>query len=520
MLARGGMAEVFLARMSGVGGFAKLLVIKRILPHLNDDPEFHEMFLNEGRVAARLNHSNVCQVYELGEVDGEVFLAMEYLEGLSWFDLIPLLPRGRGVELRVTATVLGQICEGLRYAHEFTAVDGTPMPIVHRDVSPQNLFITTEGVCKLLDFGVSKVLTEGTRTRTGMLKGKLPYMAPEQIRGEPIDARADVFSMGVVLWESLTGARLFQRDSDYQIWRAITESEIPRVTARVSGLPPQIDHVVARALERTVEKRYPSIRAFAADLREVADRVGGPFDTSTLSQILKSLGAGKLVERNDKVSRAIGRPSRVSDPPPLPAAITEPNPIVEPSVTHSIALRDASVKLRRKPRGWRIAIVVGALAIVAGVIGALMSARDGSSPVAAVADDAHVMIAVADRDAAAMEGVVGDQGATATDDNEIEVVDDPATPTKRRVRPRRKAEPAKTAVDAGVVAEPGFYSVDSKPYATIYIDDKSYGETPLFKLQLPAGKHRVRAVRADGKSQKLTITITPGKLFSSGTLGW
>ena len=110
------MAEVFLARMSGVGGFAKLLVIKRILPHLNDDPEFHEMFLNEGRVTARLNHSNICQVYELGEVDGVVFLAMEYLEGLPWSDLAPLLPRGRGVEMRVAATVLGQICEGLRFA--------------------------------------------------------------------------------------------------------------------------------------------------------------------------------------------------------------------------------------------------------------------------------------------------------------------------------------------------------------------------------------------------------------------
>ncbi|HEY5923968.1 MAG TPA: protein kinase [Kofleriaceae bacterium] len=551
MLARGGMAEVFLARMSGVGGFAKLLVIKRILPHLNDDPEFHEMFLNEGRVAARLNHSNLCQVYELGEVDSEVFLAMEYLEGLPWSDLVRLLPRGRGVELRVTATVLGQICEGLRYAHEFTDVDGTPMPIVHRDVSPQNLFITTEGVCKLLDFGVSKVLTEGTRTRTGMLKGKLPYMAPEQIRGEPIDARADVFSMGVVLWEALTGARLFQRDTDYQIWRAITEQEIPRVTARVPGLPPQIDHVVARALDRTVAKRYPSIRAFAVDLREVADRVGGPFDTSTLSQVLKSLGAGKLAERNEKVSRAIGRPARASDPPPLPAAITQPNPIIEPSDTHSIALRDASVKLKRKPRGWRIAVGVGVLAIGAGVIGAVVASRDASAPSssAAIAEDAHVMVAVVEPAATSDAPGEGAQGSAAggwpggaaggsagvaaggsagdatpsspPDDLDLEVVVDPVTPTKRRIvrKPKRKAEPVKAPAEA-VVAEPGFYSVDSKPYATIYIDGKSYGETPLFKVSLAPGKHRVRAVRADGKSKQLTITIAPGKLFSSGTLGW
>jgi serine/threonine-protein kinase len=510
LLARGGMAEVFLARMHGVGGFAKLFVIKRILPHLNDDPEFHEMFLNEGRVTARLGHSNICQVYELGEVDGEMFLAMEYLEGLAWSDLVKLLPRGRGVELRVTATVLGQICEGLRYAHEYVDVDGTPMPIVHRDVSPQNLFITTEGVCKLLDFGVSKVLTEGTRTRTGMLKGKLPYMAPEQIRGEPTDVRADVFSIGVVLWESLTGARLFQRESDYQIWRAITAEEIPRVTSKVAGLPPQIDHVIARALERDINKRYPSIRAFASDLREAADLVGGTFDTATLSQILKSLGAGKLAERNEKVSRAIGRPARVSDPPPLPAAITQSMPAMEQSDTHSIQLRAESVKLRRRPRGWRSAIVVLVFAMAV-VVAALVWLRDSPPTVAATTvEDAHVMVVVSSADAAVVE---------AEPDIIVEPPEAPAKPHVPR-RPKKKVEPPKAPpVDAGV-AEPGFYSVDSKPYATIFIDDRSYGETPLFKVQLPAGKHHVRAVTADGKTKRFSITIQPDKLFSSGTLGW
>jgi serine/threonine-protein kinase len=529
------MAEVFLARMQGVGGFAKLLVIKRILPHLNDDPEFREMFLHEGRVNARLNHSNICQVYELGEVDNEVFLAMEYLEGLAWADLVPLLPRGRGVELRVAATVLGQIAEGLRYAHEFVDVDGTSMPIVHRDVSPQNLFITTEGVCKLLDFGVSKILTEGTRTRTGMLKGKLPYMAPEQIRGEAIDARADVFSIGVVLWEALAGERLFQRDSDYQIWKAITEEDIPPVTTRVPGLPPQIDHVIARALERDAARRYPSIRAFSADLREVADRAGGTFDASTLSQILKSLGAGKLAERNDKVSRAIGRPAKAADPVPLPAAITQTLPTIEPSETHSIALRDASVKLRRRPRGRRRIVVVvgGALAVASGIAMAVWT--HDPATVASAQLDAPVALAVAPTDAAEapaedetpepediaidtdkpVDGAKPADGVNPTDGAK------PEPPARRPVRrPAKKvAEVHKLPLDAGV-AESGFYSVDSKPYATIYIDDRSYGETPLFKVSLPAGKHRVKAVRADGKSQRVSITIQPGKLFSSGTLSW
>src|SRR5262245_2604642 len=193
LLARGGMAEVYLARMSGAGGFAKLLVIKKMLPHLSDDPAFVEMFLNEGRIAARLSHPNICQVYELGEADGDLFLAMEYLEGLAWSELLPLLPRDSDHRLRCAATVVGQLCEALRHAHEFRDLDGTARPVIHRDVSPQNLFVTTAGVCKLLDFGVSKVLTEPSRTHTGMWKGKLPYMAPERIRGEPADPRADVF---------------------------------------------------------------------------------------------------------------------------------------------------------------------------------------------------------------------------------------------------------------------------------------------------------------------------------------
>ena len=533
MLARGGMAEVYLARMSGVGGFAKLLVIKRILPHLNDDPDFVAMFVNEGRVAARLDHPNICHVYELGEVEGEVFLAMEYLDGLAWSELSPLVPRGRGVELRVAATVIGQICEGLRYAHEYRDVDGTPMPIVHRDVSPQNLFITTEGVCKLLDFGVSKVLTEGSRTRTGMLKGKLPYMAPEQIRGEAIDARADVFSMGVVLWEALTKERLFARDSDYQIWKAITDEEIPRPTSRVAGLPPQIDAVVARALSRDVAARYPTIRAFASELRDVTAAVGGTFDQPTLRDILKSLGAGKLADRHAKVSTALGRPIKSSQPPPIPAAITSENPVVtevdptrplmtEPSITSSIALRDESVRVRRKSKLLPAALALSMVAVGAAIAIALWTADPPSSISSAGSAESESGISSGSNVALAQPVVATtpERQPAEPQGSAPEPNDTPKVAKKRAAtKPAPKKPPPKPQPEPAV-AEPGFFSIDSKPYATIYIDDKSYGDTPLFKVSLPAGKHRVRAVRADGKSQRLTITIQPGKLTSSGTLAW
>ena len=515
LLARGGMAEVFLARITGVGGFAKLLVIKRILPHLTGDPEFVEMFLNEGRIAARLSHPNVCQVFELGEVDGDLFLAMEYLDGLVWADLIPLVPRGDGFELRCAAAVIGQICEGLRYAHELCDVHGTPTPVVHRDVSPQNLMITTDGICKLLDFGVSKVLTEGSRTRTGMLKGKLPYMAPEQIRGERVDPRADVFSMGVVLWESLTGERLFNRDSDYLIWRAITEDDIPPVTAKQPTLPPAIDAVVARALERDPAQRYPSIGAFATELRQVADLLGGPLPSAALADVVRSLAGPELAERAQRVSRAVKSPERES---PLGGGsaltLTDVQPVIEPSTTKpSIALRDESVRLGRRPDARaRRAASLAAIAVVLGLgVAAAWWARGGGEPADAalrgIASDASV--AATSVDAATVDAAPPVDDELASDEQLIELDPGPRDPPRPARRRPSHAE-----------SEPGLYSVDSSPYATIFIDGKSYGATPLFKVPLSPGRHHVRAVRGDGRSKRLTITIAPGKLVTSGTLAW
>jgi serine/threonine protein kinase len=561
-LARGGMAELLLARLVGVGGFAKVVAIKRMLPHLSEDPGFVDMFLNEGRIAARMSHPNVCQVYELGEVDGQLYLAMEYLEGLSWEDLTPLFPRGHGFELRITAGVLGQACDGLHYAHSLTDADGQPTPIVHRDVSPQNLFVTTEGICKVLDFGVSKVLTEGPRTRTGMIKGKLPYMAPEQIRGEAVDPRADVFSAGVVLWEALTGERLFVRDSDYQIWKAVTEEEIPLVTAKVRGLPPAIDGVVMRALARDPERRYPTIRALAQDLRQVANALGGPLDPPEIAEAIRSMAAVALAERAKKVNAALGSGPRSSAPRLEDARAEPPDPAVtDPGTTQqeipqteaeiSMVLRDESIAIARRPeprrgRRWPLAMVLGLLVLVGGVtVWAVTRGREAKKQPAAPTATAPA-ITVGSGGGFELGGAGGirynaDGGATLGDPKTgISFAgggsgigsgsgSGSAGAAGSGVVEKRKKDRKKTGGDTSELidpatpsapAEPGLYSVDSKPYATIYIDGKKIDTTPVFKVKLAPGSHTVKAVREDGTEQRFSVTIESGEHLSSGVLKW
>src|SRR5689334_11543629 len=241
-LAVGGMAELFVARKPGLAGFEKLVVIKRVLPNLARDPRLVERFLDEARLAARIAHSNVCHVHDLGSVGGEYFLAMEYLEGVTMVDLIKALARTRPAnDLSLIGGLMGQACEGLHYAHELADHAGEPLGVVHRDVSPHNLFVCADGVLKVLDFGIAKARTAQAKTRTGFVQGKYAYMAPEQLRGRSVDRRVDVFALGVVLFEAVTGRRLFLRETEYDILRAIAKEPIPRARSIRPDIPESLD---------------------------------------------------------------------------------------------------------------------------------------------------------------------------------------------------------------------------------------------------------------------------------------
>jgi eukaryotic-like serine/threonine-protein kinase len=268
-IAAGGMAEIFSARMTGAGGFEKTVALKRILPELAGRPEYVNMFLDEARIAASLDHPNIVQVYDIDQVEGQYFMTMEYLRGHDLrFVLKELRRSGAGMPMALALRVVSEVASGLHYAHEKRGLDGQPLGIVHRDISPKNIFITFDGVVKLLDFGIAKAHQRLSVTRTGTLKGRYPYMAPEQVVDDAVDARADVFALGICLWEMTTMRRLFQGKSAYEILKKIRDDRVTRPSEIVPGYPPAVEKVVMRALTKDRDRRYQSCLAMQRDLED------------------------------------------------------------------------------------------------------------------------------------------------------------------------------------------------------------------------------------------------------------
>ncbi len=267
-LARGGMGIVFLALVRGPGGFNKLFCVKVLRGQMAEDQKLVSMFLEEARLAAKLNHPNVVQTIEVGSDAGQHFIAMEYLEGQS---LHSIQARARRMDmpfpLGYQLHVLVQLLEGLQYAHSATDFDGTPLRLVHRDVSPHNLFVQYEGQVKVLDFGIAKALDSSNDTNSGVLKGKIAYMAPEQAAGEPLDGRADIFSAGVMLWEAATGQRMWSRAlNDLQILHALMKGTIPDPRAVAPDLDPRLEGIIRRATAVQIDERYPTAAEMQRDL--------------------------------------------------------------------------------------------------------------------------------------------------------------------------------------------------------------------------------------------------------------
>jgi serine/threonine-protein kinase len=485
-IAIGGMAEIHVAKQTGVEGFEKLVVIKKILPQFARDPHFVKMFLNEARLAARLSHPNVVHIYDLGYANGVYYIAMEYIHGENLSGVTyACRQQKRTIPLEHALKMVSQICEGLHYAHSKTDVRGKPLGIVHRDVSPQNILISYEGVVKLVDFGVAKAATRYDEdTRAGLIKGKLAYMSPEQISGEQMDSRSDIFSLGIVLWELCTGRRLFGRFEPAVILQKIAETEVPppsKVNRRVSS---QLDSIIMRSLQQDRDRRYQSTFQLHMAIEEFMKKQGLSSSTLHLGRFMRTLFRKKL-EDDEKVREAeisgAGLEAELFDDlePTKEAssgakAIEELFPTAPPTTSERepVEVDDSDILGAPKKRRWGVWIFILLLLAALGIVGYRF----------------HPQI---------MSFI---EGLTAKEE------------------PTKKPEPPPQAA-------PGTVKIDSKPSgATVSMDAKKRGKTPLEIADVEVGVEHWLKVTAEGyqpwilkfklekPGEKKTVNATLAKL--------
>ncbi len=405
-IASGGMATVYLGRAEGARGFERQVAIKAMHPHLAEDPEFVTMFLDEARMAANIRHPNVVPTLDVAEENGQLFLIMEYVEGLSLHALKRALKKQRGaVPLPIAIRIVLDMLAGLHAAHELTAADGAPMKLVHRDVSPQNVLVGVDGVSRIMDFGIARAEIRITATQGAQVKGKMAYMAPEQIRAQPIDRRADVYAAGVVAWELITGERLFRADNEGALVQMVLEGATRPPSQITAAVTPEIDAVCMRALALWPAERSATAAEFAEALEIAAEASHIAIATSrAVGAFIKALppapvrnadamltpsvsGAGLALSSSSSSSSAIsqlGQPQR--------------SPVTGTDATSALSSTEKQADLVLLPAapgdgGRRMILAAVAASLITG--GAVWAFTRGGPPSAAAHDAAAIPSATA-----------------------------------------------------------------------------------------------------------------------------
>ena len=346
----GGMAEVFKAKAFGVEGFERLLAVKRILPNIAEDKEFIEMFIDEAKISVQLNHANIAQIFDLGKVEDSFFIALEFVHGK---DLRAIFDRGRQMgqimPIAQACFVIMKVCEGLDYAHNKRDAQGRELNLVHRDVSPQNVLVSYEGEIKLIDFGIAKAAGKASKTQAGILKGKFGYMSPEQVRGLPIDRRSDIFSVGIVLYELLTGERLFVGESDFSTLEKVRNVEILPPSTYNRKIPDELERIVLKTLAKDVEDRYQNAIDLHDDLQAFMYTAGEFYSRKDLAAWMKKTFSSEIEEETRKLEEyrhvvppdprkpvampsKPGRPTTIPPPPPAAAMSASRAPTPKPTL--------------------------------------------------------------------------------------------------------------------------------------------------------------------------------------------
>lgn len=305
-VAAGGMAEVYRAESAGLEGFKKIVAIKRVLPHLSEKKQFIGMFLDEARVSAHLSHSNCVQVFDIGVGDNTYFIVMEYVDGA---DLKGVIEHRRKQNLpfpvEVACLICVRICEGLAYAHELVDSRGESLNIVHRDMSPPNVLITRHGEVKIVDFGLAKANSQLERSEPGIIKGKFSYLSPEAAKGAAVDARTDIFAVGIILWELLAGRRLFLGESDLETVRMVQAARVPSLREINPQVPPELERVLMKALTEDPAARYQRARDFGAALNELLFRLGQSVSSFDIAELVEPIRREREQKRRAQKRQSI-----------------------------------------------------------------------------------------------------------------------------------------------------------------------------------------------------------------------
>ncbi len=394
-IAAGGMAEVFAARIRGEAGFEKLVAVKRMLPHLAEDAQFVDMFLDEARVAVHVSSPHVVQTLDLGRAeDGALYIVMELVVGSALSTLVRDVRRNNGrVPIPIAVELIAQAAQGLDDAHEARTPTGVHLGIVHRDVSPHNILVGADGRARVTDFGIARAMMRRTATAVGELKGKFAYFSPEQAEGKPLDRRADIFALGIVAWEAIMGRRLFAGDDSMEILSRVKSQPIPPLHTIDEEVPHAVSAAIARALERRVDDRYATAAEMAHALREANRPAPSARD---ISRWVNDAGGETLSRVRGLMDRALGgddnaitlarAPTPQVAPPPQPRELVTSNITVLPEQTGTVnatMTTTSEVELRRRSRA---PLVLGAV-LLAGLGGGIYYATRTPAPAPATTSE-------------------------------------------------------------------------------------------------------------------------------------
>jgi serine/threonine-protein kinase len=513
------MAEVWLARAIGLAGFEKLVVLKTILPALAENPQFTDMFINEARLAAMLNHPNCVQIFDLGREGDTLFIAMEYIDG---FSLSRILRRcettSTPVPIKLICRIVMDALAGLEYAHHLTNREGRAMELVHRDISPDNLLVSFTGQTKVVDFGIAKAASEPGRpggTRTGTVKGKFGYMAPEHLRGEAVDGRADVFAMGVLLYRALTGKKPFSGATDAMTTMAVLTQVPPAPSTINKLLPRSMDDVIYAALEKTPAHRFESAKAMRSAIEKALTNVS---DTEAVGNWLQQLWPKGDSERVALQSLASSSgTTEESSEPVLESVVSEDVDLAFTQSGVTVRTSDGAVSVSKatpypvdddgEPRRSRAPLFVAiavAVVVCAAITVPLLRRSPPATPVAphpaaqAPPTEHPAPIARAEPEPAARPETAGPPEA-ANEAPEAADAPEPKTPAK----------------ESGGKAAPGWLEITSTPAVAITVKGRPLGRTPV-KASLPPGKYTVRATDPSaGIDKSLSVVIRPGGTSTS-----